>query len=481
MRVQKNLFGETISQDPRKYEHLFAFHKYWGKKDPLSAKRFILKYSKEDDIVLDCFSGSGVFVIQTIINHRKAIGIDLNPISSFIIENTLSYISQNSLKEAFFKIKKKCMRKIKEYYITYINGEKRVADAFIYGKKGLKEIWVSLGQKREKKVPDKKDLALLNSIMPPEKDTSLFKEPLFNNTRIKTSKYEYISDFFTDRNLTTLLLLKKTINSIQAPEIRNSFLFIFSAILSQCSKLVNHPKSKDCVGSWTFGLWTPNEYVEQNIWNVFRRKYKELLKIKKRIAYLGDFFKKAHSINELMTSNRNLFLKTSDIIQFLKSNKSQTFDYIILDPPHENRIPYLELSTIWNYWLDLNVNYDDEIIVSNSDSRDKDLEDYKKRLTICISESFRTLKEKGYITFIFNTTDDNIFSFLLSEFSNYSLSTRELRTFNYTLESQYKKIHKKGLNSDIAITFQKTKDKKRIDSCSLLEKILQMREGERKT
>lgn len=46
------------------YKGLYAMHKYWGKKPFNEISKFIEKYSESEDIVMDCFCGSGVTLIE---------------------------------------------------------------------------------------------------------------------------------------------------------------------------------------------------------------------------------------------------------------------------------------------------------------------------------------------------------------------------------------------------------------------------------
>lgn len=58
----------------------WATHKgdYPGNFSPYVVKNLLLKYTKENDIVLDQFVGSGTSVIESLLLKRKAIGIDIN-------------------------------------------------------------------------------------------------------------------------------------------------------------------------------------------------------------------------------------------------------------------------------------------------------------------------------------------------------------------------------------------------------------------
>lgn len=58
----------------------WATHKgdYPGNCSPYVVKNLLLKYSNEEDIVLDQFVGSGTTIIESLLLKRKAIGIDIN-------------------------------------------------------------------------------------------------------------------------------------------------------------------------------------------------------------------------------------------------------------------------------------------------------------------------------------------------------------------------------------------------------------------
>ena len=60
----------------------------------------------------------------------------------------------------------------------------------------------------------------------------------------------------------------------------------------------------------------------------------------------------------------------------MKDISSDSVKLIIADPPHSDRIPYLELSEIFNSVLGCKSNFEDEIIVSNTNERDKNIHKY---------------------------------------------------------------------------------------------------------
>lgn len=68
---------------------------YPGNCSPYVIKNLIIKYSKEDDIVLDQFVGSGTTLIESLLLGRKGIGIDINQKSLTITKSRISNLKGN--------------------------------------------------------------------------------------------------------------------------------------------------------------------------------------------------------------------------------------------------------------------------------------------------------------------------------------------------------------------------------------------------
>ena len=58
-----------------------GFHSYPAMMIPQVARRLIEKYSKEGDILLDPFCGSGSVLVEARLARRYSWGIDLNPLA----------------------------------------------------------------------------------------------------------------------------------------------------------------------------------------------------------------------------------------------------------------------------------------------------------------------------------------------------------------------------------------------------------------
>ncbi len=77
----------------QKHSPRYLLHRYWGRKPSNIIKHFIEINTKENDLVLDPFMGSGITIIESNSINRQAIGIDINPLSKFIAKNTLTKIN----------------------------------------------------------------------------------------------------------------------------------------------------------------------------------------------------------------------------------------------------------------------------------------------------------------------------------------------------------------------------------------------------
>jgi DNA modification methylase len=57
-------------------------HKFWARKPHNIVRHYIESYSRDGEIVLDPFCGSGVTPLEAMKQGRKAIAVDLDPIAA---------------------------------------------------------------------------------------------------------------------------------------------------------------------------------------------------------------------------------------------------------------------------------------------------------------------------------------------------------------------------------------------------------------
>jgi DNA modification methylase len=76
--------------------------KYRGNWSPYVPRNVILRYSKEGDIVLDQFMGSGTTLIETKLLNRKGIGIDINSEAVNIAKRNLRFKHKGSIEPLIY-------------------------------------------------------------------------------------------------------------------------------------------------------------------------------------------------------------------------------------------------------------------------------------------------------------------------------------------------------------------------------------------
>ena len=324
------------------YKGIYAMHKYWGKKPFNEISKFIEQYSSPEDTVMDCFCGSGVTLIEAVKAGRKAIGIDLNPIAIKLANVSMTAVEIEKINATFKSIKRKLQKTIYSLYEMEYEGEPIMVTHTIWKNGEPIEVWYCTNRDKKKiRIGSNIDIIMCNE--PAIKPKWYPESIMYENSRINVGKEQKVSALFTPRALVGLSLLCDEIKQIEDKKIRAVFELTLSGTLSQASNLVfvirrrkkrETPKAE--VGSWVIGYWVPEEHFEINVWNCFEN---------------------------------NVCLINGSATQLQLANDS--VDYVFIDPPHANRILYLEQSLMWNAWLGLDetINWNDEVIVSEAKKR----------------------------------------------------------------------------------------------------------------
>ncbi|MBQ6843620.1 MAG: RsmD family RNA methyltransferase [Agathobacter sp.] len=440
------------------YKGIYAMHKYWGKKPFNEISKFIEQYSSQGETVMDCFCGSGVTLIEAVKAGRKAVGVDLNPIAIKLAQASLTAVDTDEIKEVFQQLKDKLQKTIYRLYEMEFDGEPTMVTHTIWKEGEPIEVWYSTEHEKKKiRTGNSTDVKMCNQ---PAMEAKWYPESImFENSRINVGKEQKVSDLFTPRALVGLSLLLDEIKKIEDEKLRAVFELTFTGTLSQASNLVfvirgrkrnegQEPRAE--VGSWVIGYWMPEEHFEINVWNCFENRFKRILKGEQEIYEL--FSEKSNTLTE-----EDVILINGSATQI--PIEDNTVDYVFIDPPHANRVLYMEQSLMWNAWLGLDekIDWNQEIIVTEAKERkDKNTSNYHELLDKAFGEISRVLKPNRYFSLAFNCLDDATWIEILNLFVHHGFEIRDIVPLEYSATSVIQDNRKNALKTDFVLTFQNT-------------------------
>ena len=230
----------------------YGVHPYFTRRPANVVRAYLERYSREGDVVLDPFGGTGVTAIEAFLLGRKAIQNDLNPFANFIaraiVDTTLT--STLPLQAAFEAVRQAC-------------------------EKGLSEI-------------EKNDDAAR---------AWLKRLPLPENIRLpRTSDARFFYDLFTPRQLAGLALIKQSIERAAVGGVRELLLLAWSASVAKLNRtfLSAKGRAESRGGSSIFSIYRyklASQCVELPIWDTFHGRYRNVLAAKQevlKLAYCRD-------------------------------------------------------------------------------------------------------------------------------------------------------------------------------------------------
>lgn len=158
------------------------------------------------------------------------------------------------------------------------------------------------------------------------------------------------------------------------------------------------------VGSWVIGYWRPKLHFEVNAWNCFEKRTGTLLKAISTDRTLNSS-RLASSVSELVGGSSDALLARGDCRSLLETLPDECVQLVITDPPHSDRMPYLELSELWNSILGMDVDFSQEIVISNAKERGKTSDSYRASMTEFLSQVPRVLNPEGVLVLLYNSRE----------------------------------------------------------------------------
>lgn len=230
---------------------------------------------------------------------------------------------------------------------------------------------------RFNKVPDQKDIALIDKICELKAQYFIPHNILPDgfNTRqpLQSHGCQNVNHFYTRRNLLTLSTF------FHKCTLKHRLIFQSIAV-TLCSRLVRYNMGNRGNGILNGTLYLPSLSAETEITKVAYGKVSDFIKA---------FLVKKHNI---------ILCQSFEKI----SIPDNSMDYLFIDPPFGANINYSELNFIWEAWHQVFTNNTREAIVN--EVQNKDVSDYKRLMTSCFEEAHRVLKPGRWMTVEFSNT-----------------------------------------------------------------------------
>ena len=435
---------DFISAETHTPEYLM--HKYWARKPHNVISKCVESLVPKHGIIIDPFCGSGVTLREGALLGHDCYGFDVNP-TAFLISSILTNPPQiDSFISAYQKVYDAVYDQFGRLY-KQINGEEvryvshrivakcscgrecKLSDCTRVGKKTLcpscgktihfnleslcdTEVFNINGQiqdsccdKYREELSHQKELSSFkidDTIS--EKYNFTFPE----NRRILAFNGIKTADFFTNRNFSILCAFAEEIYRIEDSQTRNSLLLLLTASAAQCSRLIAHRNNLTTGGpAWSVpGFWVPLEHLETNPFVHIQARFKKFVKA---LNYLVE--------NPIKGT---VSLNNGDSLSLLEANeyKDLKADLIFLDPPYGDSVPYTEFSNIWNSFLRIIPNSDEDISVSDRMDKKASWNQYREKLNEFMRAFSQHLKAKGKLLITFNNNDMRAWESLLFSLQN---------------------------------------------------------------
>jgi 16S rRNA G966 N2-methylase RsmD len=325
----------------------------------ISVAEYIKNFSQPGDVILDPFGGSGVTAIEALMNNRKAISIDINPLAIFLVNSLITPVDFDDLSQAFERVK-----------LAYQEREPQTKEEIT---KALNTYPYPQGLK----LPKGSDLATV--------------EQLFSN-----------------KQLAQLSLLKHLIKQELNENVRESLMLMFSVLLTKANLTYHNNNQRPASGQGNASVFQYYRYriapqpVEIDIFTYFELRLKKIVAAKKEMTYF---------INKNTINRAKIVKGTATNLSFIEN---ESVDYIYTDPPYGKKIPYLDLSVMWNAWLDLEVTEKDyQLEAIEGGTIQKSKQEYNQLIAQSIQEMYRVLKFERWLSFVFAHKDPEFWHLIL--------------------------------------------------------------------
>ena len=469
-----DVLKDTHNSIPRSIKETYTFK---GRKSPEIIEKVLLALTKESDLILDPFIGSGMTIIATQKINRKLFGIELDNYTYSVNKSLFEFLDSRILKQYYKQVENNTKKIILDLYKTECCGEKNYIKKVLFDPQNGKEGYYHPSVNREivngenvklmyqcpicKKNSKKFDDIDWNKIKEVSIiDASKFpNDAYFVNSRINITASTGADKFdaiFTHRNQVALLFLQEEISKLPSSKEKEFLQQILVSTLS-LARVAMYGSSTDIL------YHVVNEKAQDmNVWDLFESRYKKFCKFQKEFDY---------ALTDDFSNGKNYSIINGDYFSYLEKHPDLIFDAIVTDFPYTDQVPYLERNQMFRIWLN---HFDDEknkfnltedmlnaeMVVTNAvERKEKNLENYYKDIDKMFQTFSKHIKD-GSPVVIFTKLGKMKYFNVFSRIIDYARKNGFEYTFRVGVEKndptlRKQSAYKNTLINEVIIGFEK--------------------------
>lgn len=426
-------------------------HSYPTKVPPEAIEPFLEHYTRPGDVVLDPFCGSGMTGLAARRTGRRAILNDLSTLSVHLAFNHTAECEPRDLKRSWEVIRSRLSSDVERLYgVPCANCHAQAEMRYtiwsdVYGcpscgggirfwdegvdkargtvsrrlacpachaefrrsaalRIGVEPAWLAYScacsrSLLEREVTEVERETLMTWQSPrgsfaPTRKVEVERE-MYRRSALHLQGIESVKDFYTPRNLEALSLLWEEIGTLEDRRVRAALAFAFTNTAWHGTRMRRF-NARGGHRPLTGTLYIPQLSSEANIFEVFSNK----------IGYLTRFFEETQAL----PSSQPIAIRQGSATN-LSWLPGDSVDYIFTDPPFGSNIFYADCNLIAESWLGAVTDERLEAVVNRSKLPEhgaKEVEDYKRLMSMAFEEMFRVLRPGGWATVVFQSTDGEV-------------------------------------------------------------------------
>ena len=222
--------------------------------------------------------------------------------------------------------------------------------------------------------------------------------------------FDSIYKLYTNRNLIACAAIWREIKRIEDPELASAVGFTFTSMYQRVTRLSEYRFWGGSGNTANFNV--PQIFNETNVFITFERKAKSI----------SDHY---ITTAENFTGRCAIRTGSATDLRFLPDN---SVDLIFTDPPFGANINYSEMNILWESWLGVYTDTENEAIINRIQS--KSVDDYKYLMTECLNESYRVLQPDHWMVLIFMNSSEKVWHALKSSIEDAGFVVERVNVFD---------------------------------------------------